>query len=92
MSIGKTIRVLRKCYLESNVFLCLLFLGVSHVFSGHLHINSTEFYKNLEIVTTCALGAPLGEDPSGLRIVKMYENNVIHTYYPLEQIPSSIKN
>ncbi|KAL5235309.1 hypothetical protein ACI65C_002719 [Semiaphis heraclei] len=64
--------------------------GVTHVFSGHYHINSTGFYKNLEMVTTCALGAPLGEDPSGLRVVKMYENNVIHTYYPLEQIPSSI--
>lgn len=66
--------------------------GVSHVFSGHYHRNSTGFYKNLEIVTTCALGAPLGEDPSGLRVVKMYENNVIHAYYPLEQLPSSIQN
>lgn len=70
----------------------ILFLGVTHVFSGHYHKNSTGFYKNLEMVTTCALGAPLGEDPSGLRVVKMYENNVIHTYYPLEQMPSSIQN
>jgi len=64
--------------------------GVSHVFSGHYHKNSTGFYKNLEIVTTCALGAPMGEDPSGLRIVKMYGNNVTHIYYSLEQIPSSV--
>lgn len=64
--------------------------GVSHVFCGHYHRNITGFYKNIEIVTTCALGAPMGEDPSGLRIVKMYENNVTHIYYPLEQVPSSV--
>jgi len=63
---------------------------VSHVFCGHYHQNITGFYKNVEIVTTCALGAPMGEDPSGLRIVKMYENNVTHTYHPLELMPSSI--
>jgi len=63
---------------------------VSHVFTGHYHRNCTGFYKDLELVTTCAIGAPMGEDPSGLRVVKMYEDNVIHTYYSLEQIPNSI--
>uniref|UniRef100_A0A2S2P0S5 Calcineurin-like phosphoesterase domain-containing protein 1 n=2 Tax=Schizaphis graminum TaxID=13262 RepID=A0A2S2P0S5_SCHGA len=94
--LSKTEEEIKKKSIEKNIShkmlekLCKA--GVSHVFSGHHHINSTGFYKNLEIVVTCALGAPMGEDPSGLRIVKMYENNVIHTYYPLEQIPSSIKN
>lgn len=32
----------------------------------------------------------MGNDPSGIRVVKMYENNVTHTYYTLEQIPNSI--
>lgn len=63
---------------------------MSHVFCGHYHRNSTGFYKNLEVVTTCAIGAPMGEDPSGLRIVKMYEKNVVDTYYSLNDIPSSI--
>lgn len=61
---------------------------MSHIFTGHYHRNCTGFYKKLELVTTCAIGAPMGEDPSGLRIVKMYENNIIHTYYSLEQIPT----
>lgn len=63
---------------------------MSHVFFGHYHRNCAGFYKNLELVTTCAIGAPMGEDPSGLRVVKMYENNVIHTYFSLEQMPKSI--
>lgn len=60
------------------------------MFFGHYHRNCTGFYKDLELVTTCAIGAPMGEDPSGLRIVKMYENNVIHTYFPLEQMPRHV--
>lgn len=65
-------------------------LGVSHVFTGHYHKNATGFYKNMEMVTTCAIGAPMGEDPSGLRIVKIYKNNVVHTYFSLEQMPTII--
>lgn len=60
------------------------------MFSGHYHRNSAGFYKNLEMVTTCAIGAPMGEDPSGLRIVKIYENNVTHTYYSLEEMPKTV--
>lgn len=67
--------------------------GVSHVFCGHYHMNCIKFYKNLEIVTTNAIGAPMGPmEPSGLRIVQIYENNIIHTYYPLEKMPRSIIN
>ncbi|XP_025425800.1 serine/threonine-protein phosphatase CPPED1-like isoform X2 [Sipha flava] len=64
--------------------------GVSHVFCGHCHRNCNRYYKNLEIVTTNAIGATASEDPSGLRVVKVYENNVIHTYYPLDQLPETV--
>jgi hypothetical protein len=67
--------------------------GVSHVFCGHYHRNCIKFYKNIEIVTTNAIGAPMGPmEPSGLRIVQIYENNIIHAYYPLEKMPRSIIN
>lgn len=60
---------------------------MSHIFTGHYHRNHTAFYKNIELVTTNAIGAPMGEDPSGLRIVNIYENRIMHTYYSLEQMP-----
>lgn len=65
---------------------------MSHVFCGHYHRNCNGYYKNLEIVTTNAIGAPASEDPSGLRVVKVYADNVIHTYYPFDQMPNTIIN
>lgn len=65
---------------------------MSHVFCGRYYRNCNEYYKNLEIVTTNAIRASAGEEPSGLRVVKVYENNVIHTYYPLDQMPRTIIN
>lgn len=67
--------------------------GVSHVFCGHYHMNCTTFYKTVEIVTTNAVGAPMGPmEPSGLRIVQVNEDNLVHTYYPLEEMPSAISS
>lgn len=60
---------------------------MSHIFTGHYHRTHIGFYKNLELVTTNAIGAPMGEDPSGLRIVKVHENSIMHTYCSLEQMP-----
>jgi hypothetical protein len=33
------------------------------------------------------VGYPLGDDPSGLRIVKVSRNIIEHRYYGLDQIP-----
>jgi Icc-related predicted phosphoesterase len=52
-------------------------------FSGHLHHNQSENFNNVEIVVTSALGLPLGEDPSGYRIVEIKNQKLKHTFYSL---------
>jgi 3',5'-cyclic AMP phosphodiesterase CpdA len=65
--------------------------NVVAVFSGHYHNNSLATYGKTQLVTTSALGKPLGEAPSGLQIVKVYSNKIEHEYYGLEEVPDSIK-
>ena len=64
---------------------------VNAVFSGHYHNNSLSTYGNMQLVTTSALGKPLGKAPSGLRIVKIYSDKIEHEYYGLNELPDSIK-
>ncbi|KAI1291694.1 Serine/threonine-protein phosphatase CPPED1 [Halotydeus destructor] len=64
--------------------------GVRHVFCGHYHRNAGGSYKEMEVVVTSAIGAQLGNDVSGLRVVRVYEDTVRHTYYGLSEIPQII--
>lgn len=61
---------------------------VSHIFAGHLHRNSFGKDGDLEMVTTGPVGRPLGNDPSGFRIVNFDAGRVSHQYYSLDSIPS----
>lgn len=63
---------------------------VDAVFAGHLHTNASANYDRMEMVTTSAVGKPLGKDPSGFRIVKVYSDRVESTYYSLDVMPESI--
>jgi len=65
--------------------------GVDAVFSGHYHNNSIATYGKIQLVTTSALGKPLGTAPSGLRIVKVYGNRIEHEYFGFEEIPDTVK-
>lgn len=65
--------------------------GVDAVFSGHLHNNKELNYGHVLMVTTSAVGKPLGNAPSGLRIVKIYGDRIEHVYYGLEELPGSVK-
>ena len=65
--------------------------NVEFVFAGHRHRNMLNHYGNVELVTTSALGKPLGEDPSGFRIVKVSGKNIEHKFYGLDDVPSSIR-
>ncbi len=56
--------------------------GVSAVFAGHMHKNSYASDRGLMMVTTGAVGYPLGEDPSGLRVVRVGES-IRHGYRAL---------
>lgn len=64
---------------------------VEAVFSGHHHNNGYAIFGKMELVTTSALGKPLGEAPSGFRIVKVYDNRIENEFYGLEMLPDSIQ-
>lgn len=64
--------------------------GVDAVFSGHKHNNGLARYGEVQLVTTSALGKPLGKAPSGMRIVKMYSDRIEHEYFGLEELPDSV--
>ncbi|MDP6419970.1 MAG: metallophosphoesterase [SAR202 cluster bacterium] len=63
---------------------------VSAVFAGHWHRNNYAEDGNLQMVVTGAIGYPLGDDPSGLRVVKV-DSGVTHRYYAMDHIPDSLE-
>lgn len=54
--------------------------GVKYVFCGHYHRNSGGSYNGLEVVVTSAVGAQLGTDTNGYRIVNVGKDKVVHSY------------
>jgi 3',5'-cyclic AMP phosphodiesterase CpdA len=64
--------------------------GVRAVFAGHCHRNAYGRDGDLEMITTSAIGMPLGNDPSGFRIVKVYEDRIEHVYYGLDEAPEAV--
>lgn len=64
---------------------------VAAVFSGHYHNNSLSNYGNVQLVTSSALGKPLGKAPSGFRIIKVYNDKIEHEFYGLEELPERIE-
>lgn len=60
---------------------------VRAVFAGHYHRNSYGQFGKMEMITTGPVGRPLGEDPSGFRIVKVYEGRIQHHYYGMDDVP-----
>lgn len=57
--------------------------GVELLLCGHRHLNARVEFEGMEIVTTSAVGFPLGADPPGFRVVEIAESGISHTYYPL---------
>ena len=56
---------------------------VTAVFTGHLHRNNYKKIGNTELVSTGPVGFPLGEDPSGIRHVRVDDNSLTHEYLGL---------
>ena len=65
--------------------------GVTHVFAGHYHRNAMARDGDLEMVTTGPVGRPLGDDPSGFRIVIVDGRSVTHRYYSLDSLPERVQ-
>jgi hypothetical protein len=61
--------------------------GVRQVFAGHYHRNAWGLDGDLEMITTGPVGMPLGGGKSGIRVVKVADTGVSHTYYDLGDLP-----
>jgi 3',5'-cyclic AMP phosphodiesterase CpdA len=57
--------------------------GIKIAFAGHWHRNSLAYDGDFEMVTSGPVGYPLGNDPSGVRIVDVGQDRVLHEYVPL---------
>lgn len=64
--------------------------GVRAIFCGHYHRNAGGFYKDMELVVTSAVGAQLGDDGHGFRVVKVLDDKIEHQYYTLDEVPRSV--
>ena len=64
--------------------------GVRFVFCGHYHKNAGGKFKELELIVTSAVGAQLGDDKSGFRVVKVFKDSIQHKYYAIEDAPEEI--
>lgn len=64
--------------------------NVRAVFAGHYHGNAHARDGELEMITSGPVGKPLRKDPSGLRIVEVYEKEIRHAYHPLDQVPAAV--
>ena len=64
--------------------------GVSHVFAGHWHKNNYAADGRLQVITSSAVGYPLGDDPSGYRVVRVFEDRIEHDYYAFGEGPEAV--
>ena len=65
--------------------------GVRAVFAGHWHRNNYAWDGEMEMVASGSVGYPLGEDPSGYRVVRVYEDRIEHDYYAFGEGPASVE-
>ncbi len=63
---------------------------VRAVFAGHYHRNAYGRAGTMELITTGPVGRPLGEDPSGFRIVIVDETKIQHQYWAMDDVPEKI--
>lgn len=64
--------------------------NVKYLFSGHYHRNAVGRDGDIEAVTTGAVGKPLGDGKSGLRIVVVSDNKLEHRFYDFGELPSRV--
>lgn len=64
---------------------------VDAVFCGHKHDNYETADGDIPVVTTSAIGKPLGDAPSGVRVIVCSAGVLRHAYMTPDSIPSSRK-
>lgn len=65
--------------------------GVDVVFTGHHHNNILNAYRDVQLVTTSSAGKPLGDAPSGMRIIQVYSDKIEHEYFGFDELPESVR-
>ena len=58
--------------------------GIKANFAGHWHQNNYATDNGIEVVTSGPVGYPLGDDPSGFRVVNVTDTSIDHKYFSLE--------
>ena len=61
---------------------------IKNAFAGHWHRNSIARDGDFEMVTSGPVGYPLGDDPSGFRVVSINDDAVTHEYTALRDVTS----
>ena len=56
---------------------------VDYIFTGHLHINLETHFNDTKIIATSAVGVPLGDDPSGYRIIDFKNENLSYNFFEI---------
>ena len=64
--------------------------GVLAIFAGHWHRNNHASYGDMQVIASGPVGYPLGDDPSGYRVVKVHGDGVEHDYYGFGSGPDSV--
>jgi len=66
--------------------------NVKAVFNGHYHNTAYVNDNGLEIITSTASSYAFNEatDPAGLRLVDVYEDHIVHTFYGYNAMPTSL--
>jgi 3',5'-cyclic AMP phosphodiesterase CpdA len=62
----------------------------SGVFAGHWHRNNEAADGDILMIVSGPVSFPLGDDPSGLRIVKVYDDRIEHEYFGMDDVPKSV--
>lgn len=63
--------------------------NVDAVLSGHKHENFELCHNVKPYITTSAVGFPLGEDPSGVRVIVCEKDAFYQAFLAIEEIPAS---
>ena len=65
---------------------------VKKVMCGHYHRNAGGWHGDMELVVTSAIGAQIGPDLSGARLVSVLQDgSVKHHYYAIEDLPEQVQ-
>lgn len=63
---------------------------VTAAFAGHVHRNILGSDGDLQMVASGSVGYPLGDDPSGFRVVEVLDGSITHEYFSLDDVPKAV--